>query len=330
MTTFAPPVMDEILPVDNGSIHLSPDIIYVANEGRFTSSFYSEPLSTYAVGWRDPENIEGTLEFVAPAVETQRRFEFKKFANAEEFLSETDDVRTPHADFKRVEFTGTSVNEKTLNKGLTVVVDLDDGPNPTFRNWEDNYTAKLMRRLYRNELRRAITLLSAAATNTAKTWDTTAGKDPDMDVIADLITATNSSGIRPNRVLYGDTAWQKRALAHRAQTSAGGFASSSLTPEAVASILGVDRVGISKERYQSAAATKSQIVNNLVLMYNAMSGAGVEDPSNIKRFVSPCINGQRVRVFRQELNAKLVAITVEHYSNIVVTSTLGIRQQTIS
>ena len=40
--------------------------------------------------------------------------------------------------------------------------------------------------------------------------------------------------MKPNRVGYGDTAFSKRALAHRAQTSAGGFSSSGMTPEQIA------------------------------------------------------------------------------------------------
>jgi hypothetical protein len=319
----------DVLPVDNGA-NLAPETIYAANESRFSESFFSEPLTTYAVGWRDPANLEAALEYVAPSVQTSRRFEYKKMDNAEAFLSDTgiQDVRAPMADFARLEFKGYSALGQTENKGLTVVVDLDNVP--PHGEWRTLYTARLMQRLLRSDLRRAIALLSAAATNTAKTWDTTAGKDPDMDVIAELITAANASGIKPNRVLYGDTAWQKRALAHRAQDTAGGFASASLTPDALASLLSVGNVRVSDERYQSSASAKSAIVNNLVLMYNAQSGTTTEDASNIKRFVSPTLTGQRFRVFEQQMTAKLVAITVEHYSKIVITSTLGIRQFTVS
>lgn len=304
----------------------APGVICLANEARFTETFYSEPLTTYGVGFRDPNNIEATLEFFAPRIPVSRRFEFKKAVNAEEFYSETfDDIRAIGGDFKRVEYTGTSVNEKTLNKGLTMLVDMDN----VTPGWEQRKTAQLIRRLRRNELRRALALLSAAATNTNKTWDVTAGKDPDQDVILELVAGATASGVRPNRVGFGDTAWSKRALAHRAQNTAGGFASSGLTPEQLASFLGVDQVLVSRERYQSAAAAKTEIVANLVLMFEAMSGGDVEDASNIKRFVSPVEGGGDIRVYLQQVSAKLWALTVEHYSNVVITSTLGIRQFTI-
>lgn len=146
----------------------------------------------------------------------------------------------------------------------------------------------------------------------------------------ELITAATASGIRPNRIGYGDTAWSKRQLSHRAQNNAGGYASAGMTPEQLAAYLAVDQVLISKERYQSTASAKAEIVNNLVLMFEACSGADVDDPSNIKRFVSPVEGGGDLRVYLQQVSAKIWALTVEHYSNIVITSTLGIRQFTVS
>lgn len=305
-----------------------PGLEYAANETRFIEANFSEPLTAYAVGWKDPNNIEATLEFVAPKVPTTRRFEFAKATNAEEFLSEADDVRAIGADFKRVEFTAAKVNSKTLNKGLTVRVDLDNVEG--MPNWREIYTGRLMRRLFRNDLRRAVTLLAAAANNTAKTWDTTDGKDPDQDCATEVIAAQDASGVNPTRILYGTVAWNKRRLSHRAQKTSGGFASAGMTVAEVAAQLGLDDGMVSKERYQDAPTTKAKVVGDIVLLYLAEAGQTPEDPSNIKRFTSPTMGGTPVRVYEQVISAKLVDITVEHYSQIVVTSTLGIRKLTIS
>lgn len=317
------------LPMDpGGSAPNNPGVVCLANETRFVESYFDEPLTSYAVGWRDPSNIEATLDAICPRVTVPRRFTFREWTNKEEFYSETDDIRSIGADFKRVEYTGKETEGKTHNKGLTVLVDLDEIADKS--GWEQMIVGKLMRRLVRNDLRRAITLLSDNATNTAKTWDTTAGKDPDQDVLSDLITATTASGIRPNRVLFGETAWDKRGLAHRAQNTAGGFASSALTPEQLAGLLNVDRVVVSRERYQSSATAKSQIVNNLVVQFLQNNAVDIEDPSNLKRFVSPTEGGGPVRVYTQQISAKLYVVTVEHHSNIVLTSSLGLRKLTIS
>lgn len=316
---------------DMGAGYEAGQVLF-ANDSRFLETYFSEPLTNYAVGWRDPNDIEAKLDFIAPKVIVGRRFEWKKATNAEEFLSETvDDQRAIGADFKKVEYTQTDVTDKTLNKGLTYIADLD---NVSGTNWQNDKVAKLLRRLYRNEYRRGVTLVSAAATNSAVTWDTSAGKNPDQDIKTDLITATTASGIRPNRILFGDTAFNKRGLSYEAQTNATAYAGvMNLSLEQIAARLMVDQVLISKERYQSAAAAKSEIVSNLIFAFYAQNGVDTEDPSHTKRFVSSFDaeqGGGMVRVFQQQISSKLVAITVEHYSKIVVTFSTGIRKWTVS
>jgi hypothetical protein len=323
LTAFLP---GERLAADNGNNPAGQ--ICLANEARFTASFASEPLTAYATGWADQNNIEKTLDFLFPPVQVPRRFEFKKADNTEAFLSEADDIRAIGADFKHVEYRGSSVLEKTLNKGLTIRVDLDGaGAVP---NWRELYTQRLLQRLLRNELRRAIALATAAANNTAKTWDNTAGKDPDYDVVNELASAIDASGVRPNRVLYGDVAWNKRLLSHRAQANAGGYASAGLTNKELAGWLGVDGVHVSRERYQNSATTKTKVVSDIVLMFYAEDSLTPDDPSNSKRFWTPVEGGGKYRVYEQPVSSKLVDLTVEHYSNCVVTSSVGLRQLTIS
>lgn len=149
-------------------------------------------------------------------------------------------------------------------------------------------------------------------------------------VLTDLVTAHTAAGVRPNRVAYGPTAWSKRVLAHRAQDNAGGYASAGLTPDQVAAFLGVERAIVCNARYSTSASAKAEALSNLVLMYNALDGATTEDPSNIKRFWSPCDNGQELMVHRWDIGPKKMAIAVEIYELLKLTSTLGIRKQTIS
>ena len=136
----------------------------MANTSRFVEAFFSEPLTTYATGWRDQDGLQDLLDFIAPPTEVPRRFEYQTFPNAEAFLTETDDIRGIGADFKRVEYTSNKATGTTLNKGLTLRVDLDNVDQNT--NWRERTIGKLQERILRNEVRRAITLLAAAATNT--------------------------------------------------------------------------------------------------------------------------------------------------------------------
>lgn len=317
-----------------------------ANDSQFLETYYSQALTSYTTGWRDPNDIEATLQFFAPAVPVGRRFEWKAANNAEEFLSEiVDDQRAIGADFKSVKYTGTDVTDKTLNRGLTLIVDLDNvsdtgvgaGQVPA---WQQNAVAKLTRRLYRNSLRRALAAISAAAVNNNLTWAAqpvnpgVVPVNPDMDVVADLVAQTNITGIRNNRVAYGDTAALYRQQAYGAQNNPAGYLGYSGNPEAaMAAALGVDRVLLSRERYQSGANAKSEMLGNVVYSFFAQDSVDTEDPSNIKRFVSTFSGeqgGGLFRVYVQQISAKLVAVTVEFYEKTVITYASGIRKLTIA
>jgi hypothetical protein len=317
---------------EQGGGDLKSGEVYFANISRFEEQFYSEPLTMYGVGYKDPSDLQGLLNFLAPRVPCNERFEYKVAINAEEFLSETDDVRAIGADFKRVEFTGSLVNGRTLNKGLTYIQDLSQVSLNNLQ-WQQQRTAKLIRRIWRNEVRRAIALLQAAATQQPLTWDTSAGKNADQDVNTYLKTATDASGIRKNRVLYGDSAFEKRNASLGAQNNAGGYAGLARDDAMLARFLRVDEVRVSRERYQSSAAAKSELLGSNVLLWFAEDGVDTEDPTDLKRFVasfSSAQGGGDFRVYVQQINAKQVAITVEHNSQLVVTSPLGITELVIS
>lgn len=306
--------------------------ISVFNADIATESFFSQPLTDYAVGFNDSADLDAELEFFAPAVEVDRRFEYSVFDNAEAWLSDGDDDERPaKADFKEAEYTEGKVNAVTRNRGLQITLDMDRLGSRS--DWEEHYTQKLLNRIKRNQLRRAILLLSAAAINTAKTWDTTAGKDPDQDVMAELVLSADLTGLKPRKVAYGDTSWTKRLLSHRAQDNAGGYSSAGYTTEELAAFLSVDEVLKSNGRYTSSATARTQMLANLVMMFNAESGVDTEDPSNIKRFWSngnPEEGGGKYQVYSQRVSAKRHVIAVGHYELTAITSTIGIRKFTIS
>jgi hypothetical protein len=319
--------------------------VFFANDSRFLETFYSEPLTNYMVGWRDPNNIEETLQFFAPQVPVNRRFEWKAAVNAEEFLSETmDDQRAIGADFKRVIYTSTDVTDKTLNRGLTLIVDLDNVPGAGGESgvppWQQQKVAKLTRRLYRNSLRRALAGISTASVAVPYTWAQQPPNpgivpvNPDLDVQSELKNATDLTGIRPNRVAYGDSAFLYRQQAFGAQNNPAGYLGYNANVGAsLAAALMVDKVYVSRERYQSAAAAKSEILGAAVYAFFAEDGVDTEDPSNVKRFVSMFDaeqGGGLFRVYVQQLSSKLIAITVEFYEKIVITYASGIRKLTIA
>lgn len=321
---------DSPLRADTGNNEAG--VICMANDSRFIEAYFSEPLTTYASGWKDPANLDALLEFIAPAVPTSRRFQFAKMTNAEEFIAEsTEDVRAIGADFKRVEYTSSKADSSTQNKGLTIRVDMDQVAD--MPNWQQVYTGKLMRRLVRAEIRRAYALLVAAhAATTAKVWsDGATNKNPDLDVLDAAVRYGDIVGIHPSRVLWGLSAWTNRLAGYSAQATSAAFAALGKTPTQVAQGALCQEGYVSSERYTTALATKGKLVTaGTVVLFEAQAGQTPEDPSNIKRFVSNTEGGSRFRVFAQQVNAKLFDITVEHYSRIVITYTGGIQLITVT
>jgi hypothetical protein len=310
-------------PVYEGFEH---DRISIANDDLFSGSHLSQGLTDFATSYVDTSGLDEALQFVAPDVPVARRFEYRKFEDAADFEFDADDSRAVGGDFKGADNHSSVVSAKLANHGLQICVDEDEISDDP--NWRERKVNQLLRRIKRNSLIRSLALLSAAATNTAKTWDTTAGKDPDGDVLADLSTGADSSGVQANRVWYGNTAWIKRLTSVRAQNNAGGYASASWTIPDLPGGLGVESVLVNRSRY-GTGATKTQMAGNLVIEFMAENSVSPTDPSNIKRFFG-MTEGQRYRVFEWRDGPKKYRIVVETYELVKITSTLGIRTLTIS
>jgi len=294
----------------------------ITNENRFKASTYSVALTAYSAGWQDKENIAGILDFIAPPIPVGRRFEFKRSNNAQAFYSENDDVRSIGGEFKRVQYTGESINEKTLNKGLTIRVDNDEVVGD---NWQERYTAMLMQRLLRNELKRAISALSTIAESSDATW--TKDSNPDGDLRELLVDCADISGVRPNRVLFGEAAWNMRLSALEAQTSS--MAATAFNPDELATKLLLEGCKVVSARYQNTMESKASIIKDEVFAFFAQDGISKDEASNLKRFFTPSEEGTMFKVYCDE-HAKYTDITVEHYSSIVASSNLGVRKLNVS
>lgn len=314
---------------------LRPGTVYaysaaMSNESRLTESTYQQPLVDYVVGASDSQGSKELLDRLFPSVEVGDRFEYKKQPNAEAFLSEDDDIRAIDSDFKRIKIEGDTVLGATKNKGLLYRLDKKNYPVAGMMQTQERVAAKLLDRLYLNELRRGITaLLAIDGTGTAKTWNSSAV--PDGDVASLIAAAGDVGGLDPNVVIYGRGAWLLRYSGLLAQNTAGGFAGASMTPEMLAGVLGLDSVEIVKQRYATSkgAATKTRLLNNYVIATYIAPNPLLDDFSSVKRFVSPTEFGSDVAVHVQE-NIKWVDIVVEFNSTINATVTEGTKRLNIS
>jgi hypothetical protein len=317
----------------------SPDAqhgeMFLGNEASYTEETFSEPLTTYAIGYKDPENNQALVNYLAPDVLVGPVFEFKSFSNAEEFYTESDDIRATGADFKRVEYSGRTNWQNTLNKGLGFRYDRDKlrgtfGKGVSLEDpsqYENRIVAKLIRRCWRNEAVRAVTLALGAATNTAKTWSSGA-PNPIADIRSTNDTAQLSSGLFNNRILWAKDAWSTQQTAFEQSNNPLGYRYADKGPQQIADALQMDKGMVSKSVYQASSASKARLMTEVVLMFYALDGVDEEDPSHLKRFWSPTESGA-MRVYRHDYG-KFVDIFVEYYSRIVVCTTLGMEKLTIS
>ena len=311
---------------------LGNEVGSLSNDSFFADAFFSEPLTIYAVDYKDPK-IDGALEALLPAVPAPGElFEYEVFQNPQEFMIDTDDQRALNAEFKEIEFYGTKQQGKVYNRGLAMIVDLDRVKQEAA--WAEKRTGKILRRLKRSELLRgtntlvtaagaAVTLNAARTALTAgnTTWGTTA--DPDMDVSQALTIYADTLGFKPNRVFFDAVAWEQRKACLRANANAAKFSTAGMTPAELAAWLGIDEVLIGEQRYQTTLTAKSRMAPGKVIAFYGDSAPSVEDPSVVKRFTLPTASGGPYRVYQQQLSSKRVLISVEHYSNVIQTATIG-------
>ena len=312
---------------------LESGMIYAANADRFTGASFQDALTEYTVGWTDDSGIQAVLDFLAPPIPvSMRRFEYKLNTNTEVFMTdlEDQDIRGIGQDPKRVEYTRTDETSRVFNKSLMVRVDEEE----YYDGWEEDYTDRLIQRLLRNDLNRALTLALANATNTAVTWHTNGStySNPDSDARTALIASANDSGLRANRILYDENSWAYRQAAYEnpaSSTYQGGYSRSTMSMEQVASVLRVDSIMELKSRYQSTASAKALLMSGKVLMFYATPGAKKNDPSNLKRFIGNTQSGGPYRTFLR-VQAQYTDLIVEAFTNPLVTSTQGSQKLTVT
>lgn len=306
--------------LDNGSGDLPPGVIALANEPRFNVSHYSESLTQFTVGYRDPENLLAATDYIAPPVQVGRRFDWKNADSSKFFLTEIDDERPIGGGFKKIEFGGSEQLGKTKNRGLMIVIDRDESGGVID---EEAITAMLLQRVFRNKYRRAITALSGITAGSGMIFSS--ATQPDELLKAALATAQLDTGLYPNRGLIQLAAWNLRSTAYAAQNTAGATAQLAKTPAQVAGDLFLSDLRVDKSVYQSSASAKSRIVPQSFFGFHGYDGLTKDDPSSLKQFWTPVDGGGRYRVYRRVYGPadKFLEIIVEHYESIVATSTVG-------
>jgi hypothetical protein len=274
----------------------------------------------------DEEGLDTLLEAMAPSVPVGRSFTYLVADTTEQFqaMLTDNDIREIGGEFGIVRPKGTQANGRTSNKGLTMILDNDQGGEDA--SVQQRAVTNLRNRLLRTEIYRTEALLEANDVALTPNWGATnTAADPDGNIAADLELGGNARGIDSNIVVFCGGAWLRRFLSLGIGSNAARHQTRNLTPQQLAELLGVNNVVKAKIRFQSSATAKTKVGDNKVYSYYVKPGAMPNDPSNIKRFVTPVPGGGMFRVYITPI-LKRTALTVEHYSTIDLTSSLGIRK----
>lgn len=316
-------------PSDRGDIVAGQ--VYAANASRFAAAHFQEALTDFSVGYVDPENLDALLLVLAPTIPNcPMRFEYFVADSTKAFLADdiTEVIRAIGGEFKRVEDFGSMVTDRIPQKGLVYRLDYQAlDPQVDREQARRQKVAMLQSRLLRADVRNALAIHDANATNLAKTWGSNA--NPHKDLRDSLVLGANGSGMRPTSVVFGEGAWDKMMDVYESQDTPYAGRAAGMSKADLASKLGVERVETVSARYASAAAAKTAIVGSVVYMFIARAGQALEDASHIKRFVNPATGGGDWGVYIEE-HANYEDITVQHNSLIRATATLGERKLTIS
>jgi hypothetical protein len=324
LSAAAVPAYNSVRELEHGLITSAP--LVTENATLFSQAHFSEPETTYALGWKDPAGYDRLSEFVAPPmIPAGELYQHIEYPNAEAFLSDSadDDLRAIGAEFKTVEYTETKALRQVPNRGLRIVVDYDRVK--TMPNWQRMYTDRLLQRLMRNAARRKVVLALAAGVAVSKTWGSTA--DPDLDIANEAKNSGDITGISPNRGLFGLAAKLLRYSSYGAQATAAGFGGRALSPEEAMQKIGLEAL-VDESRYQSGTS-KTAIVGSKVLLFSGYGVSG-EDPSNFKTARANTSQGGRFAVYARQIGVKFWEVVVECYEMEWVASTLGVRTVTVS
>lgn len=326
---LAAAIMQSATPRAYNPGDLSPGVITTANASLFVQAHFSEPLTTYATGWRPADNLDALCEFLAPTIPgTGERYEHITYPNAQAFLSDVngdDDLRAIGGDFKTVDFTTDKTSRTVPNRGLRMVVDYDRTKN--MPNWQQHFTDMLLRRIALNAWRRKVALAIAAAADVPLTWDPEGAADPDFDLANQVVLAGDSSGIRPTSALWGMGASLLRMQTYGATNTAKAMAGRMLSAVEASSKAGLNAIEDST-RYQ-AGTTKSRVMGDMVLLFTS-APTSTEDPSNFKTAKAMTAQGGLRAVYVRQISVKLWEIVVECYETEFCASTLGVRTLSVS
>jgi len=253
------------------------------------------PLSNVAVDHRPQGMI---ADMIAPVVTVGKQSDRIAIFSRDEALRNENAIRAPGAEANKI---SRSVSSETFfcnNYALKQPVTIENRENadPIYRSKLYNRSAEYVtgKIILGWETRVAAQVTSTSNVGSsaavASGWTDHTNSDPLGNVNAAIDNVQDATGLRPNRIIFGDAAWRnfRRNTAIRNLISGvnngGGYANMAQVKE----LLEMEWVGVGGA-YQNTAAegqtgTLSQVWGDNVLVYFAPMNASVDDPSFMYTF----------------------------------------------
>lgn len=275
-------------------------------------------LRTFAVSMPENQQVQAERELFAPDVEVDDiRFDYTDYSGGlTGWEYDTLDERAINGDFKKLKDQGTEVTKKLPERGIAT--DIDAGQYKDIGKEAQRRLKLIMKRMELNALRRTIAGLVAIMANSAKTWDGTAGQDPDSDMIKHITTGYTATGVRANVGLIAADAWSWRVTTLRAQGLTAAGLSANATPEEVARFLGLRTLMVSQTAQMDGANAISQVLAGKALFAQVAAEASTADASIMKTFWTAHDGSRRNVAPLRQVGDRIWRLAVWEYSKQVV------------
>lgn len=281
--------------------------------------------------------------FIAPAifpvVNVPKQSDMIKTYNQGDLWRQERTLRAPGTEANRISFQVSSDSYIAQNYALRADVTVEDRANADaafVRDLEEGRARFLVDQLMLDwEVRVAalVTNTSNVGTSTAvaSAWTDNTNSDPLSDVLTQIDNVQDTTGYRPNRIIFGNDSWRhfsrNDAIIDKVNktgvTGGGDYASI----DQAARLLQVEQVMVGKNYYNTAAegiaATLTPIWDDDVLVYYAPSSPSIEQPSYgyTFRWTQPGLQNMNVRRLPFDANKQTEGMEIGFYQDEKILST---------
>lgn len=248
------------------------------------------PLSNVALDYRPAGRI---ADMVFPIVEVPNQSDFLPVFDRAEILRQAEDRRAPGTEANKITRSVSSLNFFCDNYALKSCVTIEDRENadPIYRQKLYNAAAEYVTGKLSLNWERRVSLAVTSTSNVGSSaavssgWTDLTNADPLGDVYAAIDNVFDSTGMKPNRIVFGESAWRnfRRNSGVRnlifGTNNGGGNAS----VDQVRDLLEVEDVLVGASYINTAAEGQAESLSQMwgdnVLVYYAPRIATINDPS---------------------------------------------------